>query len=170
MLTCTWQSAHLHRTECILAPDRVRTCTWLSTHLHPTECTLAPKVLKVNNTSPQNRAGQPTAEQARPEGCRKGRLTFTCSPSARPDVQSASPPCYAVRWPALLRRPPARRVVLPAGSPFCTAQSPSGRRKFMFFIWKHGPPARPVRRLVISFRGPPFSVVLLLHVIKKNWV
>jgi len=29
----------------------------------------------------------------------------------------------------------------PAGPPFCSA-----RRKFTFFIWKYGPPARPARR------------------------
>jgi len=42
------------------------------------------------------------------------------SPSGRPNVQSASPPCYTERRPTLCREP--------------------ARRKFMFFTWKHGPP------------------------------
>ena len=59
-------------------------------------------------------------------GCEKGRL------EGCPFLQ-----------PALLCSPPTRPSV------FCAA-----RRKLTFFIWKHGPPARPAHR-------PPISVIQL---------
>ena len=43
--------------------------------------------------------------------------------------------------PSLCRSLPDRLFVQPAGPPFCAA-----RRKFTFFIWKHGPPARPAHQ------------------------
>jgi len=60
--TCTWQSAHLHMTECWLAPDksahlhmtecslaldRVLTCTCQRADLHLTECSLAPDRMRI---------------------------------------------------------------------------------------------------------------------------
>jgi len=49
--------------------------------------------------------------------------------------------------------PLARPAVQPAGPPFCAAGSGG---QFMFFIWQHGPPARPALRLVLSW----LSIVL----------
>jgi len=52
--------------------------------------------------------------------------------------------------PALMCSPLACPVAQPAGPPFCAAPQTTARGKFMFFIWQHGPPARPALRLVLS--------------------
>ena len=69
------------------------------------------------------------AEKGGPEGC----------PFLKP-----GPPFSAARWIAFL-----------CGPPFCLLCSPPTRRKFTFFIWKHGPPARPALQLVLSTARRP---------------
>jgi len=57
---------------------------------------------------------------------------------------------FSAARPALFRSPPDRLFVQPAGSPFCLLCSRPARRKFTFFIWKHGSPARLALQLVLS--------------------
>jgi len=46
------------------------------------------------------------SEQGESESCRKGQAHVNVQPLARPNEQSASPPCCAARQPVLLHSPP----------------------------------------------------------------
>jgi len=75
---------------------------------------------------------------------------------ARRTAEKGSPPTRPFWQPSLMCSPPACFNMQPTG-PFCSAAcrpallcSSPVRGKFMFFIWQHGPPARPALRLVLS--------------------
>ena len=81
------------------------------------------------------RAGRQAAQQDRPVGCTLRWPTEKGGPEGCPFLQH-SPPFSAIRQTTFLCSPPARPCVFNAAC-----------RKFTFFIWEHGPPARPARRL-----------------------
>jgi len=86
-----------------------------------------------------NFGGVHIRQRAGPAGCTKGQ----------------SGGLFRSHWPAFMCSSLTRPVVQPASRAFCAGCQPGllcsqpYRRKFMLFIWKHGPPARPARRLVL---------------------
>ena len=65
-------------------------------------------------------------------GCRKGQPSGPPFSVGQLNVQPAIPPFSATCLTAFLCSPPARPSIFSAD-----------RQKFTFFIWKHGPSARP---------------------------
>jgi len=77
----------------------------------------------------RQRAGRQAAQKGGPAGFSAARLY----------VQLIGLPCCAAFRPGCLCSPPTRR-------------------KFMLFIWKHGPPAHSALRLVLSKSAVPMVV------------
>ena len=87
------------------------------------------------------RAGRRAALKGGPAGCGKGRAAKKSSLPVRPFPQTSS-----------LCPPPACLMCSPLACPVVQHAllcSSSACRKFNFFIWQHGPPARPALHLLV---------------------
>jgi len=106
---------------------------------------------QMKNENFRRAGGLHRRQKGGPAGCTKGLSGGLRKRTGRP-AERGSPPASPFLQPSLMCSPPARFNVQPTG-PSCSAAcrpallcSSPAPRKLMFFIWQHGPPARPARR------------------------
>ena len=104
---------------------------WISIYLDNTNWRANGPCFQMKNVNFRQAAqkdGLAAAQKGNTPACPFPQISLMCSPPAHANVEPTGPPCMQ-----------------PAGLPFCAAC-----KKFLFFIWKHGPPAQPALRLVLS--------------------